>query len=39
MATRDVTPSSLDPKASRLREYAYRAAILIAVIVVIWTVA
>ena len=43
-ATRDVTPNArplhyLDPKASRLPEYAYRAAILVAVILLLWTVA
>ena len=43
-ATRDVTPNaqplpSLDPKASRLPEYVYRAAILVAVILLLWTVA
>lgn len=43
-ATRDVIqnaqPSpSLDPKASRLPEYVYQAAILLAVILLLWTVA
>jgi hypothetical protein len=43
-ATRDATgtpqPSpTLDPKASRLQEYVYRAAILVAVILLLWTVA
>jgi hypothetical protein len=42
-ATRDVTrkaqPSPhLDPKASRLPEYVYRAAILMAVVILLWTV-
>jgi hypothetical protein len=39
MQARGVTPTSLDPKANRLREYVYRAAILVAVILVLWTVA
>jgi hypothetical protein len=43
-ATRDATgtpqPSPiLDAKASRLQEYVYRAAILAAVILLLWTVA
>jgi hypothetical protein len=43
-ATRDAdgTPQPspmLDPKASRLQEYVYRAAILAAVILLLWTVA
>lgn len=43
-ATRDVTRNSqpspyLDPKASRLPEYVYRAAILLAVVILLWTVA
>jgi hypothetical protein len=38
-ATRDVTQSSLDPKASRLPEYVYRVGILVAVILLLWTVA
>jgi hypothetical protein len=43
-ATRDVTRNAqpspyLDPKASRLPEYVYRAAILLAVILLLWTVA
>jgi hypothetical protein len=43
-ATRDPSgtprPSpNLDPKASRLQEYVYRAAILVAVILLLWTVA
>jgi hypothetical protein len=43
-ATQDMTPNaqpspSLDPKASRLPEYVYRAAILMAVIILLWTVA
>lgn len=43
-ATRDMTrnpqPSPyLDPKASRLPEYVYRAAILLAVVILLWTVA
>jgi hypothetical protein len=37
--TRDVTPTSHDLKANYLHEYAYRVAILLAVIVVLWTVA
>lgn len=39
MQARGVTHNSLDPKASRLHEYAYRVAILVAVILVIWTIA
>jgi hypothetical protein len=42
-ATRDVIlnaqPSPLDPKASPLPEYVYRVGILIAVILLLWTVA
>jgi hypothetical protein len=43
-ATRDVTPNArplpnLDPKASRLPEYVYRAAILVAVVLLLWTLA
>jgi hypothetical protein len=43
-ATQDVTRSGqpspdLDPKASRLPEYVYRAAILLAVVILLWTVA
>jgi hypothetical protein len=38
-APRDVILKSHDPKASRLPEYAYRVAILLAVILVLWTVA
>ena len=43
-ATQDATPNArpspfLDPKASRLPEYVYRAAILVAVIILLWTVA
>jgi hypothetical protein len=43
-ATRDVTRNAqpfpyLDPKASRLPEYVYRAAILLAVVILLWTVA
>jgi hypothetical protein len=43
-ATRDVTRNAqpsphLDPRASRLPEYIYRAAILVAVILLLWTVA
>lgn len=33
------TSPDLDPKASKLREYAYRAAILVAVVLVLWTMA
>ena len=33
------TSPELDPKASKLPEYAYRIAILVAVILVLWTVA
>jgi hypothetical protein len=36
----NVRPSSqLDPKASKLPEYIYRAAILVAVVLLLWTVA
>jgi hypothetical protein len=43
-ATRDADgtpqpPPMLDAKASRLQEYVYRAAILAAVILLLWTVA
>jgi hypothetical protein len=43
-APKDVTPNArpfpyLDPTASRLPEYVYRAAILVAVILLLWTVA
>ena len=43
-ATRDTTGSTqpspnLDPRASRLPEYVYRAAILVAVVLLLWTVA
>lgn len=42
-ATREVNrnapPSPLDPRASKLPEYVYRAAILMAVILLLWTVA
>jgi hypothetical protein len=43
-ATRDVTPNAppslyLDAKASNLQEYVYRAAILVAVVLLLWTVA
>lgn len=43
-ATQDVTRNAqpspyLDPKASRLPEYVYRAAILVAVVILLWTVA
>ncbi|HEY3990364.1 MAG TPA: hypothetical protein VGM02_13765 [Acidobacteriaceae bacterium] len=43
-ATRDVTQNArpspyLDPKASKLPEYVYRAAILMAVVLLIWTIA
>jgi hypothetical protein len=43
-ATRDVTPNArplpyLDPKASKLPEYVYRAAILVAVVLLLWTLA
>ena len=41
-ATRDATQNarlSLDPKASRLPEYVYQVAILLAALLVIWTVA
>jgi hypothetical protein len=43
-ATQDVTlnarPSPyLDPKASKLPEYVYRAAILVAVVLLLWTIA
>jgi hypothetical protein len=31
--------SPLDPRASKLPEYVYRAAILVAVILLLWTVA
>jgi hypothetical protein len=42
-ATQDVTRNAqpsphLDPKASRLPEYVYRAAILVAVVILLWTV-
>ena len=37
---RNAQPSSpLDPRASKLPEYVYRAAILVAVIPLLWTVA
>ena len=39
MQARGMTTTSLDHKANRLREYAYRVAILAAVILVLWTVA
>jgi hypothetical protein len=43
-ATRDVSPNGqpsplLDPKASPLPEYVYRIGILIAVILLLWTIA
>jgi hypothetical protein len=43
-ATRDVNqnaqPSPLfDPKGSKLREYVYRAAIMVAVVLLLWTIA
>lgn len=43
-ATQDVAQSArplpnLDPRASKLPEYAYRAAILATVILLLWTVA
>jgi hypothetical protein len=43
-ATRDVTQNDrpspfLDPKASKLPEYVYRAAILVAVVLLLWTLA
>lgn len=39
-ATRNAQPSpQLDAKATRLPEYVYRAAILMAVILLLWTVA
>jgi hypothetical protein len=43
-ATRELNqnaqPSSpLDPRASKLPEYVYRAAILVAVILLLWTIA
>jgi hypothetical protein len=43
-ATRDAARSArpspfLDPKASRLPEYVYRGAILVAVILLLWTLA
>jgi hypothetical protein len=43
-ATRDVTPNGhpsplFDPKGSKLREYVYQAAILVAVILLVWTAA
>jgi hypothetical protein len=43
-ATRDAIGSpqpspALDPRASRLQEYVYRAAILVVVILLLWTVA
>jgi hypothetical protein len=36
---RNAQLSPLDPRASRLPEYVYRAAILMAVILLLWTVA
>jgi hypothetical protein len=33
------TSPELDPKASKLHEYAYRIAILVAIILMIWTIA
>jgi hypothetical protein len=36
---RNAPPSPLDPRASKLPEYVYRAAILVAVILLLWTVA
>jgi hypothetical protein len=43
-APREITGNAgpslyLDPKASRLPEYVYRAAILVAVILLLWTLA
>jgi hypothetical protein len=43
-ATRDVTPNAqrspfFDSRGSKLREYAYQAAILVAVVLLLWTVA
>jgi hypothetical protein len=43
-ATRDVNQNAhpspfLDPKTSKLPEYVYRAAILVAVILLLWTIA
>jgi hypothetical protein len=37
-ATRGATENSLDPKASRMPEYVYRVGILVAVILLLWTV-
>jgi hypothetical protein len=36
-ATRD-TQNALDPKANRLPEYVYRVGILVAVILLLWTI-